>query len=542
LIGDSVNWLKKHWALPAALGLYGLLTGGIVIAALRANHGLLVYPLDDAYIHLAMAKHFAQNGVWGLTAQGFSSSTSSPLWTFLLSLGFMLFGVNASLALILGFCFGTALVTAGYFFLQKYHSRPAVIFVLLAAGILATPLPALTFTGMEHPLQALLTLGFVFCAAGVLAKPAASRTGMLLILVLAPLMTLTRFEGFFVLGLVVVLFAIQKRFGFGLLLAALGALPMVIYGLWSRAHGWFFLPNSVLLKGNWPGPSLVWYLKAFSFSFALENLRTCTHLFVLFSCSLGAAVLAGIRQQAQDERHWFNFIFIGAVFLHMEFANTGWFYRYEAYLVFLGVINLGMILPALWPDGGSTKQRQHPMIVITASLLGLTLLYPLGLRAFRSLREAPSASQNIFQQQYQIGLFLQKYYAHGATAVNDCGAVCFLSDTRILDIWGIGSLPIAVAKLARTYSSRSVEEMARRDSMDIALIYDSWLTPHGAIPGSWEKLGVWQIPNNLTCGDDTLSIYSLRPSGRETLLRNLQAFSAQLPTEVRQSGLYRETR
>jgi hypothetical protein len=42
------------------------------------NGGSFTYALDDAYIHLAMAKNFPL-GVWGTTRYEFSSSSSSLL-------------------------------------------------------------------------------------------------------------------------------------------------------------------------------------------------------------------------------------------------------------------------------------------------------------------------------------------------------------------------------------------------------------------------------------------------------------------------------
>ena len=62
--------------------------------------GALVYALDDAYIHLAMARNFAEHGTWGINPDGFANTTSSLLWTLLLSLGLRMgWGVYTPLVL-----------------------------------------------------------------------------------------------------------------------------------------------------------------------------------------------------------------------------------------------------------------------------------------------------------------------------------------------------------------------------------------------------------------------------------------------------------
>ena len=37
-----------------------------------------IYPLDDTYIHMAIAKNFADFNCWGIDKYKFSSTTSSP--------------------------------------------------------------------------------------------------------------------------------------------------------------------------------------------------------------------------------------------------------------------------------------------------------------------------------------------------------------------------------------------------------------------------------------------------------------------------------
>src|SRR5262245_41975086 len=74
------------------LRLLGLVTGlvalGLWIAwqlgvSLRLN-GRLLYTIDDAYIHMAMARNLAEHATYGLVPSVFSSASSSPLWTVLM--------------------------------------------------------------------------------------------------------------------------------------------------------------------------------------------------------------------------------------------------------------------------------------------------------------------------------------------------------------------------------------------------------------------------------------------------------------------------
>lgn len=57
---------------------------GYYINVLTKTDGHYTYFIDDAYIHLAMAKNLAFYDVWGITKYQFSSTSSSPLFTYLI--------------------------------------------------------------------------------------------------------------------------------------------------------------------------------------------------------------------------------------------------------------------------------------------------------------------------------------------------------------------------------------------------------------------------------------------------------------------------
>ncbi|MCC6299744.1 MAG: hypothetical protein IT314_10630 [Anaerolineales bacterium] len=48
------------------------------------------FPLDDTWIHLTYARNFAEHGEWAFRLGEESAGSTSPLWTFLLSIGFFL--------------------------------------------------------------------------------------------------------------------------------------------------------------------------------------------------------------------------------------------------------------------------------------------------------------------------------------------------------------------------------------------------------------------------------------------------------------------
>ncbi len=78
----------KNVKLIATVVLY-LFTISVVFIFITLNinnnQGFFCYPLDDTYIHMAIAKTFSKYHIWGVTKYEFVSATSSPLYTFLLS-------------------------------------------------------------------------------------------------------------------------------------------------------------------------------------------------------------------------------------------------------------------------------------------------------------------------------------------------------------------------------------------------------------------------------------------------------------------------
>ena len=167
----------KKITLPALLpcALYILLSMALLAAALLNTGGQIGYPVDDAFIHMAIARHFVQDGRWSVDLSPFTSATSSPLWTLLLAATFRLFGVRDWVALLLSLLSGAAALLLAQRLLAKTGRRMIrLTFVVLI--LIFTPLPVMGLTGMEHALHSLLTIAVLWSGSLVMAEKSPSST------------------------------------------------------------------------------------------------------------------------------------------------------------------------------------------------------------------------------------------------------------------------------------------------------------------------------------------------------------------------------
>ena len=96
------------------------------------------FPLDDAWIHLTYARNFAEHGEWAFRLGENSAGSTSPLWTFLLSLGFFMRIAPTLWPFLLGWALLTLLgiqaEIATRQLVTTYHSRvPWVGFFFVTA-------------------------------------------------------------------------------------------------------------------------------------------------------------------------------------------------------------------------------------------------------------------------------------------------------------------------------------------------------------------------------------------------------------------------
>ncbi len=523
--------------MTVAVAAFWAGTVACLLCSLARTDGHISYALDDAYINMAMAKNLSRHGVWGITKYGFSFTSSSLFWPPLLAAFYFLFGVNDITPLVLNVLFGTLACAAAYAVLNRSLGRRALVLVTLLLFVFLTPLIPLTFAGMEHTLQTFLALTFAYVSARAVARGEPTARQLVSITALAAFLTLTRYEGIFLVFIVAALFLSRNRIRAALLVTAGGLFPIVSFGGISMAKGWYFLPNSVLTKTA--NVSLLpLRMRTFLSLPGLENLYGAPHMLTLVLAALMAFALAVRKSRdVRREAAILPVIFVVAAFLHVQYAQTGHFYRYESYLVALGVVTVAVALAAGWPDRlGPTRGKYAASYVGAVALFLFFAGWPLAQRAVRAYRETPQATMNIFHQQYQMGLFLREYYQRRTVAANDVGAINYLADVKCLDLTGLGTMAVARAKKHREYGTAFMAALAEAEGARIAVVYPRWYKAYGGLPREWSRVGAWKIPDNYVCAYDEVSFFALTAEEQFRLFHNLRRFSERLPAGVEERG------
>jgi hypothetical protein len=517
------------WPLVAAFIAAAAVFAWVVVSSLAHSDGRLVYALDDPYIHMAIARTLATDGTWGIEPGHFVSASSSLLCTVLLAGGDLLFGVREIAPFVMNVAACGLLIGLVFVLARRRALPPMASGLLLVAVILLTPLATLAMDGLEHVLQAALDLAFLACAVEVLTAEERRERAPVAVFALAPLVTSVRYEGAFLIAIVAGLLVLRRRWRDAVIVTVCGALPLVAFGAYSISHGGFFLPNSVVLKGQALGgiPNSLTLSALFG---AMKRtplgLVSRPHLLVMFLAS--SAVM---MRELRAGKPWtpaviWNVLFLVAGLIHLQLAATGSFYRYEAYLVVIGLVALGL---TGWPADAGRRVSNWPLWAASTVAAGV-FFAPLAWRAAQATADTPTAVGNIYQQQYQMGLFVREYYAGQTVAVNDLGAVAFLSRSHVVDLVGLGDNDVARARRAGRRTTAFLDQHTRRLGVKAAIIYTEWFA--AGVPPGWRKVADWTIPDRVSADRETVAIFAASADEEERLLASVRAFAVRLPPAV----------
>ncbi len=395
-----------------------------MIQAFYANAGEFVYLLDDPYIHLAIAKNVRFTGVWGISAGSFSSASSSPLWTSLL----VLLGGGAAWPFVLNvLCALWILVWVKQRFVVSGEGLAwRGVWGELYGGLWVAGLafPAVILCGLEHLLHALLMLLAVEKLADDLSGSAVSPKAWVFVekhsfwggwWVLGSV-GLVRYESLILVVVAGMAYLGQRRLGRALSLGVCMGVPVLAFGVWSVWQGGFGLPNPILLKG---ATSAVFSQRGFSILAERlgDNLGQAPELLSLIV--LGGLLLLLLRseearlrvlEEGQTEAlrelrllRWGLLLWMGISGLHLLLARTGWFYRYEFYLLCVGwgYMARGWVFWAMRARMASSRKQ---VCVLGLWCLGVVLF---GTRATEAQTAISPNLRGIYRQPYQEAILLR---------------------------------------------------------------------------------------------------------------------------------------
>ncbi len=490
-----------------------------ILSATKTD-GHYIYPIDDAYIHLAMAKNFALHDVWGVTRYEFSSTSSSPLFTVLLSFLIKIFGNHDQIPLYVNLIFGTGTVYILNLYFNNVFGRvkPVILSVLFTLFLSVLHLQVLS--GMEHILHVFLFALNIYC----LTRPENkwSVSGFYLSLVL---IGLVRFESMFYFAVLAFAFMVLKKWKRAALVLLAGFIPIALFCSINYQHDGYLFPNSVVVKGTKLAfdSRLPHQLKQVFLDNFLLNISFYKIGFfpVLISMVLVFRDFKKKKIQHVVQDHFLLIVISLVMICHSMFADLKGLFRYEAYLLVGFSMAIIPEVKGFIEDCNSYFKKEKALSVFI--LMNVVLLFYKSFSAHPMLSEG---GKNIYEQQIQSAKFLHAYYNDSKVVANDIGAVTYFTDIHLLDTAGLGSIETIPFNENKRKPDLAFEYFLTRYTTDrkydIAVIYDVWLKPY--VPKNWKKAAVLKIKNPVTVAEDEVSIYSINNDAVPELKENIRKF------------------
>lgn len=497
-----------------------------------------IYTIDDAYIHLAVAKNFALHKVWGMTQYAFSSSSSSPMFTFILSMLIFIFGNHALIPLIFNFTIAFFVI----YFLNKYYSqyfsRNKSIVIAILFTLFFSVLHFQILLGMEHVLQIFLFVVNIYCFQKWLASGLKKSQVAYWFYFTIVLLGLVRFESMFYYASLAFVFACLKNFRNALLVLICGFVPIIIFGYFNYQQSGYFFPYSVVVKGasfDFSG-DIVQQLKQVLFKNLIFNItfyKVSLFLLLIVGVFLYRDYRSKISFQQLVLNNFLLIVFSLTLLLNAFFGDFRGLFRYEAYMYIAFAMIIIPRLKEFFLNPLSEFKKDKIIGILTLCNFFLAIY-----KCVFSHFILVNGSRNIYEQQMQSAKFLKKYYNTSKVIANDIGAICYLSDIHLLDIAGLGSKEmISFNTNGKTFDQKFenfITSYTNENNYELAIVYEEWFG--GYIPKNWKKVAVLKIDHNIVAALDHVVIYSIDLSNEKQLKENIRNFPWNKNVQVRIIG------
>lgn len=486
---------------------YYVIVNLIIIAQLVVSYLVadgFAYAIDDPYIHLAVAKNLFYNGTWGAVWNEFSGTSSSILFTVLnwLLYVFLPATISEYFPMILNIIAANLLVHLTFKMSEEFSFGSKMQLALFAILIIYLPLVANVMNGMEH-LWHIFFIGFyIINLKRIISGENYSPTAFYLATIF---MSASRYEGLFVVAAGFLILAINKKYVLSVLQVFAALLPLTIYGVYSISQGGYFLPNTLLAKGKALEPNMgaIVVLIQRVGEILVSKKQILPSVVILLASGLYFA-------KSKSKVSLYLTLFVGLVFLqHITFADFGWFFRYEAYLIFMSGVVLLIALRQLQTEG-----KLNRIIVIAAIVISLPLAYRFVVSVERS-----NTSGKYFKEVHEdYALFVRDNFDKDEMIMaGDIGTLCFFTENPILDVNGLATGEVTEAIRNGYQTSDYLDSLAAAWNTDVAIMYRTW--EGDLLSDKWQNIGYWS-QYNPTAGDNTyFGLYTTNKAKVERLER-----------------------
>ena len=448
------------------------------------------YPLDDAWIHQTYARNLAELGEWSFVPGQASAGSTSPLWTILLAIGYVL-GVQPAI--------WTGLLGAGVHALTAWLSYrlvgrlwPELNLLALSAGIviaLEWHLVWAAASGMETLLFIALVLA-TFTATRPQQSPIWSG-------VFAGLALWTRPDGLTLLPfLVLALWLIDGEIGTRftrIALALLGflflALPYLAFNVQLSGSIW---PNTLMAKQTEYA-----FLQTAPLAQRLMNLAMPPLMGALALIAPGA-ILLGKRAGFKDliPMLWaVSFIFVYALRLPAVYQYGRYVMPTIPVLVIFGMAGVGTHLQLQ----GEMLPRIVSRTWLLATVIILAGFWVIGARRFRT------DVQIINTEMVATAHWIAKNTPTDATiAAHDIGALGYYSEREIIDLAGL----ISPEVIPFIRDETRLAAFLQSEGAAYLMTFPGWY-PQIVNSGEWEIAFATNAPFAPVEGGENMAVYSL---------------------------------
>ena len=480
--------------------------------------GKMGVPLDDSWIHFRYAENFAKGYLFQFNIGQPVAGSTSPLWVVILA-GFSFITSN--------YIFNSVFLSALFHMLScifiykisleiftknestketaKYISL-MVVFITILTGRFAWA----GLSGMETTMFTFLTIAGIYAHILNLEQ----KRFTLLPGILFALATVSRPEGFLLFGLyildVVIVSLKEKNFKKIIVPILAGIIIFVAittpYFIFSHFTSESFLPTTFRGQGGTIHllPNKTYILKTLEFLLS-DNIAT-----TLLYLTGGVFYIVNFRKQYFGQLRILNLIFLWVILLPIVSAFLIPNYRHHGrYMMpLLPFINL-IALYMLFSIRDKVKDIKIKEFLSRRTALVIVLCFSV-FYYFIFARAIGMNTQNINDQQVELANWVKENVGPNETiALNDIGAITFISNNKIVDMAGLVTPQILRYRTYRWEDNLdSTYYLLKNNNVSYVIIYDHWFQGFiDAYKENFEYIRSAILEDNTICGGEEMKVY-----------------------------------